>query len=131
MKTKYLVPSSIIVFELMAFLLKTEAVVPAPDGGYPGGNTAEGQNALLSLSIGGFNTAIGLLSIRSVTTGNFNTAVGAGTLLANTADENTATGGWSTSKQYDRHLQYGRWRVYAFFQYRRLFQYGHRRSSPL
>jgi hypothetical protein len=24
-------------------------VVPAPDGGYPGGNTAEGQNALLSL----------------------------------------------------------------------------------
>ena len=28
------------------------AVVPAPDGGYPGGNTAEGQNALLSLTSG-------------------------------------------------------------------------------
>ena len=69
-----------------------KAVVPAPDGGYPGGNTAEGQNALLSLTTGGFNTAVGFLSLRSDTTGSFNTAVGAGTLLANTADQNTATG---------------------------------------
>jgi hypothetical protein len=69
-----------------------QAVVPAPDGGYAGGNTAEGQSALLSLTSGGFNTAIGFLSGRSNTTGNFNTAVGAGTLLANTADDNTATG---------------------------------------
>ena len=60
---------------------------------YPGGNTAEGQNALLSLlAAGGFNTANGWLSLRAVTTGSFNTAVGAGTLLANTGDENTATG---------------------------------------
>ena len=29
-----------------------QAVVPAPDGGYPGGNTAEGTNALLSLYLG-------------------------------------------------------------------------------
>jgi hypothetical protein len=28
------------------------AVVPPPDGGYPGGNTAEGQNALFSLTTG-------------------------------------------------------------------------------
>ena len=69
-----------------------EAVVPAPDGGYPGGNTAEGQAALLSLTTGGFDTAVGFFSLRSDTTGSFNTAVGAGTLLANTADENTATG---------------------------------------
>src|SRR6478736_10137701 len=27
-------------------------VVPAPDGGYPGGNTAEGQAALLNLTSG-------------------------------------------------------------------------------
>ena len=69
-----------------------QAVNPPPDGGYPGGNTAEGQNALLSLTTGSFNTAVGLFSLRGDTTGSFNTAIGAGTLLANTADENTATG---------------------------------------
>ena len=39
------------------------AVSPPPDGGYPGGNTAEGQSALLSLTSGTFNTAIGFLSL--------------------------------------------------------------------
>jgi hypothetical protein len=73
-------------------LPKAEAVVPAPDGGYPGGNTAEGQNALLGLTTGGFNTAVGWLSLRSDTTGNFNTGVGAATLSANTGDSNTAIG---------------------------------------
>jgi hypothetical protein len=68
------------------------AVVPPPDGGYPGGNTAEGQNALFSLTSGGFNTAIGWLSLRGLTTGSFNTGVGAGTLALNNADQNTATG---------------------------------------
>jgi hypothetical protein len=71
---------------------KAQAVSPAPDGGYPGGNTAEGQAALLSLTTGGYNAAVGYLSLRSNTTGSFNTAVGAGALLANTANENTATG---------------------------------------
>jgi hypothetical protein len=70
----------------------TEAVSPAPDGGYPGGNTAEGQNALLSLTAGTYNTAIGLFSLLSDTEGGFNTAVGAGTLLANNAQQNTAIG---------------------------------------
>jgi hypothetical protein len=68
------------------------AVVPPPDGGYPGGNTAEGQNALLNLTTGGFNTAVGFFSLGSNTVGAFNTGIGAGALLANTADENTATG---------------------------------------
>ena len=76
----------------LALLPNARAVNPLPDGGYPGGNTAEGQNALLSLTTGGFNTALGYLSLRSITTGSFNTAIGAGTLLANTADYNTATG---------------------------------------
>jgi trimeric autotransporter adhesin len=69
-----------------------EAVLPPPDGAYPGGNTAEGQNALLSLTTGGFNTAVGFLSLRTNAIGQFNTALGAGTLLANIADQNTATG---------------------------------------
>ena len=67
-------------------------VSPAPDGGYPGGNTAEGTHALFSLGTGGYNTAVGYFSLRSNTTNSFNTAIGAGTLLANTADVNTATG---------------------------------------
>ena len=71
---------------------KAKAVVPPPDGGYPGGNTAEGQNALFSLTTGTLNTAVGFFSLRSDMTGQCNTAIGAATLFANTADENTATG---------------------------------------
>jgi hypothetical protein len=67
-------------------------VVPVPDGGYPGGNTAEGQNALLRLSTSGFNTAVGYLSLRSDTTGSYNTAIGTGALFANTGEQNTAIG---------------------------------------
>jgi Chaperone of endosialidase len=71
---------------------KAFGVVPPPDGGYPGGNTAEGQNALFSLTTGGFNTAVGFFSLRNNTDASFNTAIGAGTLLANTAGNNTAIG---------------------------------------
>jgi hypothetical protein len=73
-------------------LPKAQAVNPPPDGGYPGGNTAEGQNALFNLTTGGFNTAVGFFSLRSNTEGTFNTGVGAGTLFVNTADQNTAVG---------------------------------------
>jgi hypothetical protein len=74
-----------------------QAVVPAPDGAYgpPAygvGNTAEGQNALLSLTTGTYNAAVGVFSLESNAAGSFNTALGAGTLLANTANQNTATG---------------------------------------
>jgi Chaperone of endosialidase len=69
-----------------------QAVSPPPDGGYPGGNTAEGQNALFSLTSGTFNTGVGLFSLNALSAGTFCTGVGAGTLLSNTADENTATG---------------------------------------
>jgi hypothetical protein len=75
-----------------ALLPTAQAVNPAPDGGYPGGNTAEGQAALLSLTTGNYDTAVGLFSLTALTDGSFNTGVGAGALLANTADLNTATG---------------------------------------
>jgi trimeric autotransporter adhesin len=81
-----------IVLTCFELLPEAQAVVPPPDGAYPGGNTAEGQNALLSRTTGGFNAAIGWLSLRGLTTGSFNTAVGAGTLALNNADQNTATG---------------------------------------
>src|SRR6266496_2669731 len=77
---------------LCALVPWAQAVVPAPDGGYPGGNTAEGQAALLSRTTGTYNTAVGIYSLLSLTDGNFCTGVGAGTLLANTGDSNTATG---------------------------------------
>jgi hypothetical protein len=84
--------SIVIALASLALLPKAQAIVPPPDGGYPGGNTAEGQNALFSLTSGGYNTAVGFLSLRSDITGSFNTAVGAGALLANTGDQNTAVG---------------------------------------
>jgi hypothetical protein len=83
------------------------AVVPPPDGGYPGGNTAEGTNALLSLTTGQFNTAVGLNSLSTNTTGGFNTAVGESALYSNTVgDRNTAVGG-SALLRKTRRLQHG------------------------
>src|SRR4030095_16095570 len=92
MKTTTQLVSSFIILCLAALAPTIQAVVPPPDGGYPGGNTAEGQNALLHLTSGGFNTAVGCLALRTDTTGNFNTGVGAGTLFRNNGDENTAVG---------------------------------------
>jgi hypothetical protein len=87
-------PLFLVLFVLACFALspRAQAVSPPPDGGYPGGNTAEGQKALSSLTTGGFNVADGYFSLFANTTGSFNTAVGAGALDLNTADNNTATG---------------------------------------
>jgi trimeric autotransporter adhesin len=69
------------------------AVTPPPDGGYPGQNTAEGQDALFSLTTGSFNTATGFNALLHNKTGYNNTAVGAQALLLNTAGNfNTANG---------------------------------------
>src|SRR5947199_2606513 len=90
------IPPVLMTFALVCLALaqNTQAVNPPPDGGYPGGNTAEGQSALLNLSSGTtYNSAIGVFSLLSDTTGSANTAVGAGTLLANgSGNNNTATG---------------------------------------
>ena len=88
-----IIPSVFIAFTLLCPAApKAFGVVPAPDGGYPGFTTAEGQNALLHLTTGTGNTALGWFSLDSVTTGSYNTGVGAGTLVLNTGDQNTATG---------------------------------------
>ena len=94
MKTS--IPSVLIAFSLACFALspRAQAVVPPPDGGYPGNNTAEGQNALLSLTTGVNNTAVGWFSLKSNRNGQLNTAVGAGTLFSMVhASRNTAIGG--------------------------------------
>jgi Chaperone of endosialidase len=82
----------VILLAIVCFASRTEALDPPPDGGYPGGNTAEGQEALASLTSGDFNTAVGFFSLVTTDTNDFNTGIGAGALFANTADNNTATG---------------------------------------
>src|SRR5438552_3971459 len=71
----------------------TQAVRPPPDGGYPEGNTAEGDDALLNLTTGSGNTAIGFQALLRNTTGTDNTATGIGALFSNTTGyDNTANG---------------------------------------
>ena len=94
--TRPLLQSAFILITLLlaclGLLPRAQAVSPPPGGAYLGFNTAEGQNALFSLTTGSANTAVGWFSLWSNTEGSFNTAAGAGTLLFNTADANTAFG---------------------------------------
>jgi Chaperone of endosialidase len=102
MKTQSLhTPQLVAVFISGCFTLcpMAHAVNPPPDGAYPNFNTAEGQNALFSLTTGSANTAVGWFSLWGNADGSFNTGVGAGTLLFNIGDqaafegiENTAIG---------------------------------------
>jgi len=92
MKTGTQLSIATLAFICLSVLPNAQALNPPPDGGYPGGNTAEGQNALSGLTTGTYNTAVGFFSLSSNAEGTFNTAIGAGTLLTNTADNNTATG---------------------------------------
>ena len=88
-----MVNTILLLLSCVVFVLpKAFGVLPPPDGGYPGFNTAEGTNALKSLTTGSGNTAAGWYSLFSDTTASFNTAVGVGTLLFNNADSNTAVG---------------------------------------
>lgn len=88
------------VVALTAFALSPTAQAqldPPPDGfygppNYGVGNTAEGKDALFSLSTGTENTAIGFEALHNNETGHFNTATGSGALHDNTADSNTANG---------------------------------------
>src|SRR5437762_12031632 len=71
----------------------TRAVLPAPDGGYSGNNTAEGDDALFSNIAGSNNTANGYQALYSNITGSNNTANGYQALYSNiTGTFNTASG---------------------------------------
>jgi uncharacterized coiled-coil protein SlyX len=85
----------LVVLALACFTISpmAQAVIPAPDGGYPGNNTAEGTQALQSRTTGIQNTALGFQALYSNTTGNYNSAEGFHALFMNTnGDYNTATG---------------------------------------
>jgi Chaperone of endosialidase len=76
-----------------AALSPARAVTPAPDGGYANNNTAEGTNALASLTTGFHNTATGAFALGSNTQGGNNTANGVNALYFNTTGfNNTANG---------------------------------------
>jgi len=88
-------PLCVILLVLACFELspRAQAVTPAPDGGYPNENTAEGDDALFSLTTGSYNTAAGFDALYSNTTGISNTANGDSALYYNTTgSENTAIG---------------------------------------
>ncbi len=83
-------------------LLPIAQAAPAPgtpDPGSVGGslNTADGTNALASVSTGTANSAFGWFSLLSNTDGSFNTAVGAGTLVLNVGDQTTGDGTQNTA----------------------------------
>ena len=70
-----------------------QAVNPPPEGGYPGNNTAVGENALQNLTTGTNNTALGYRALHDNTVGLSNTAVGSLALRNNiSGKQNTATG---------------------------------------
>src|SRR2546430_2586387 len=64
------------------------AVTPVPDGGYPNENSAEGDDALFSLTTGSGNTAHGFEALYCNTTCNHNTATGQYALFSNTTGSN-------------------------------------------
>ena len=88
MKNRYITFKTMILFAFGSLALSplAQAVVPPPDGGYPGGNTAEGINALhdVNTAVGLNNTAVGANALTHDTTGNSNVAVGSGALESNT-----------------------------------------------
>ena len=55
-------PSTAVALALACFVVlpNAPAVNPPPDGGYPGGNTAQGENALLALPAAGSIRQLGL-----------------------------------------------------------------------
>jgi hypothetical protein len=90
------IPPVLIIFALVCFALfqqvQSATDTPDPAGPLPVSNTADGQNALLSITTGIHNSAFGFDALLSNTDANFNTAVGSVALLSNTGTENTAVG---------------------------------------
>src|ERR1700745_1981927 len=78
----FLIPLVVAGFALSA--TAPAQVSPPLDGGYDGDNTAEGTDALFSLTTGTENTAIGFDALYSNTTGDSNTATGSQALGSNT-----------------------------------------------
>ena len=93
------VPVVLLVLGLLALSPTVRAVNPPPDGGYPNGNTAEGDAALFNCTTCFDSVAVGLSALYLNTTGSSNTAIGETALFSNTtADRNTAVGAEALNK---------------------------------
>jgi len=87
-----------LVFLCLGLLPKAHAVSPPPDGGYPGGNTANGLSALAFNTTGAFNIALGTSAGQNLTTGDRNIDIGnlgvaneGNTIRIGTTDDQSAT----------------------------------------
>ncbi len=70
-----------------------QSATDTPDpGAKPLSNTADGTNALLSITTGLYNSAFGFDAVLSNSDASFDTGIGAGTLLLNTGSANSAVG---------------------------------------
>ena len=88
-----IIHTTLAAFVCFALSQTAQAVVPPPDGGYANRNTAEGKEALFSLTTGADNTALGFQALYNVTTTFENTAVGSQALLSTTVGtRNVAVG---------------------------------------
>src|SRR5262249_32982149 len=80
----------VIGYDLVIPSTPTPTPTPTLDPCFPNFTTAEGCDALSSLTIGAGNTALGWRSLFLTTTGSFNTGVGGGALALNNGNSNTA-----------------------------------------
>src|SRR5262249_1576 len=92
----FLLTSLVFALASFAFSPMSRAVDPPPVGGYPGENTALGEDALFSYdtSIQGENTACGHDSLYNLSSGIYNTAFGDDTLHDSTGGNNNTAVGW-------------------------------------
>jgi hypothetical protein len=92
-KQKKAIPVFLVALACFGLSPAAQAVVPPPDGAYANRNTAEGKEALFSLTTGADNTALGFQALYNVTTTFENTAVGSQALLSTTVGtRNVAVG---------------------------------------
>ncbi len=91
--------TSLLAVACLALAATTFAVDPPPGGGYPGENTALGDNALFSLLPGspGANTALGFNALYANTNGTDNNATGTYAMMTNTTGSYNVADGYGAS----------------------------------
>ncbi len=90
------IPRVTLLLALVAGATAALAVTPPPDGGYPNDNTAEGEDALFSLTTGALNVAVGTDALYRNTTGGANVALGVESLKANTTGHDNLAAGYQS-----------------------------------